>query len=112
MVFTTLLFGKGLSATELARANGLVSGDRVTLDEQTKMTEQTGWTLIDQQDTTTEYRDIVLRDLRAYESRREQAANILGTAELEARLQRKRQYLEGITDGLLHRAFFVAETRG
>ena len=80
-------------------------------DKQTEMIEQAGWALVDQQDMTTKYREIVLGDLRAYESRREQAANILGTAELEARLQRKRKYLDGIMDGLLHRAFFVAEMR-
>lgn len=112
MVFTTLLFREDLSARELARANSLVmAGDRVTPTEQAKMVEEAGWILDDQRDTTTEYREIVLRDLRAYEARSELAAKVLGSAELEARLERKRKYLEGIEDGLLFRSFFAAEAR-
>lgn len=112
MVFTTLLFRSGLSAKERVRANGLVAtGYRATSTEQARMVDRAGWTLIEQCDATAEYAETVRRDLRAHESRAVRAARILGEVELDARMERKQKYLQGIEEGLLRRALFVADVR-
>ena len=110
MVFTTLLFGPGLSAAERARARDLVStGYRLTSAEQTAMVDRSGWNLIEHVEVTEEYAETVRRDLHAYESRADLAGRLLGVDELKERLERKRKYLRAIEDGLLRREFFYCE---
>ena len=72
------------------------------------MVDRAGWNLTEQRDTTGEYAEVVRRDLRAYESRTALAAKVLGEFELDARIERKRKYLQGIEDGLFRRELFVA----
>ena len=108
MVFTTLLFGPGLSSAERARARRLVcTGFRATSAEQTNMVGRSGWNLIEQVDVTREYAETVRRDLHAYESRAALAGKILGASDFAERLARKHRYLHAIEGGLLRRELFV-----
>ena len=112
MVFTTLLFREGLTRKERARANSLVAtGHRVNADEQASMVKRAGWKLLVQSDVTAEYAEIVRRNLHAYETRSILAQEVLGEAEFENRMERRRRYLQGIEDGLLRRELFAAQTR-
>jgi hypothetical protein len=116
MVFTTLVYREGLSSKERARAISLVATGaaaqsaayRVTQTVQAEMVKRAGWTLVDQHDSTPEYAETVLRQLRAFQSRISLAGKHFGAADLTARIERKRNYLRGIEDGLLRRGLFVA----
>ena len=110
MVFTTVLLGPGRSLAERAHARRLVStGLRATSAEQREMMGRSGWNIIDQVDVTEGYCDTTRRSLAAYESRAERAADVLGVAELDRRLTRKRAYLRAIEEGLLRRELFVVD---
>ena len=110
MVFTTLLFGPGLSAAERAHVRDLVAPSlSATSAEQREMMGRAGWNVIEQVDVTNEYAKTAGRSLGAYESRAERAVDVLGADELDRRLTRKRAYLEAIEEGKLRRELFVAD---
>ena len=112
MVFTTLLFGPGLSTVERTRAESLVSTScRATSAEQETMVGRARWSLIERADVTPDYAETVRCTLLAYESRAELAVGVLGATELERRLSAKREYLQGIEEGLLRRELLVAVAR-
>ena len=75
------------------------------------MVSRAGWDLVEQVDVTQEYADTARRDLRAYESRAELAAEVLGASELAERLTWRHDYIQAIDDGLLRRELFVTIVR-
>ena len=76
------------------------------------MVERAGWSLVDQRDTSQEYAEVAWRGLNAYQSRLSALSRVIGEADLTSRIERMRNYLRAIEDGVLRRALFVAEYPG
>ena len=109
MVFTTLLFGEGLSSADRARATRLCSALLVTSIEQSALVGETGWDLIERVNISGEYEETARRDLQAYKSRSDKVTELLGKQALEERLNWRREYIQAIEGGLLQRELFVAD---
>ncbi len=113
MVFTTLLFGSGLSSAQRTRASSVTTAPSlVTSAEQIHIVKRAGWSLIERVDMTEEYLETARRELRAYESRAERLRRVLGASEAAQRLSSKREYIPAVEEGLLRRELFVASVQG
>jgi len=74
------------------------------------MLEQTGWSVIDNQDLSDAYAASCHRQVKAMKKNKDAVIAITGTSDYDDRLTRYMSKIAALEDGRLRRELFVAET--
>ncbi len=108
MVFSVISISPGLSPADQARA--VESAPPYVEAECTypELLEKTGWKVIDRMDVSADYEETGRRHIREVQARANEMRELLGEAEFEELLAKRRRNLASVADGIVRRELFVA----
>jgi ubiquinone/menaquinone biosynthesis C-methylase UbiE len=108
MVFSVISIAPCLSAADQSRAIAAGAPFKVVTSDYAEMLRCTGWKLVHRFDLTPAYADAVERRLAQEEANAEQLIELLGRAEFEETIERRRRTVQALNDGLLRRELLAS----
>ncbi len=112
MVFSVISISPGLSPADHARAVDSGPPYVGAECEYPELLEKTGWKAIDRIDVSVAYEETGRRHIREVEARADEMSELLGEAEFEELLAKRRRNVESVADGIMRRELFVASPFG
>ena len=110
MVFTVISMAENLSPAERENTLGAAPEFVESEIDYLTMLEQTGWSVIDNQDLSDAYAASCHRQVKAMKKNKDAVIAITGTSDYDDRLTRYMSKIAALEDGRLRRELFVAET--
>lgn len=108
MIFTVIYVAQGLSRAEHARAVEAGPPYVETESGYPELLETSGWSVVDRIDISSAYEETGRRHIREVEARAGPMSELLGAAELEDLLVRRRRNVEAVAEGIVRRDLYVA----
>jgi len=109
MAFTVISLAPGLNQSDHTRALDNAPDFIEAEGDYRALLEETGWVVTEVLDLTDEYRDCCARQIKADMACREELADLLGSDQVDERLEGWRSKLGAIQDGLFLRELYVCK---